>query len=127
MNVDVTAIGIAVVRGNAGMFAVQDFSRPVESLSLEQQEGKLVSLLKESGLRDVDASEDARRTCTLDHGYEGAQASFIMRFEVTDLATLPPELMQKIKSRDYKKAAVGACSAASTGNFTRYRLAVLLN
>jgi len=127
LNADVTAIGIAVVRGNVGMFAVQDFSRPVESLSLQQQEGKLVLLLRESGLREVDVSEDARRTCSMDQGYEGAQASYIIRFEATDLSVLPGELLQRIKSRDYKKAAVGACSASSRGNFTRYRLAVLLN
>jgi uncharacterized protein YkwD len=127
LNADVTSIGIAVVKGNVGMFAVQDFSRPVESLSLEQQEGKLISLLKETGMREVYVSDDARRTCSLDHGYGGAQASFITRFEVTDLTKLPDQLLRKIKSRDYSKASVGACTAGSRGNFTSYRLAVLLN
>jgi len=127
LNAKVTSIGIAVAKSNVGMYAVQDFSHPVESLSLEQQEGKLIGLLKDAGLRAVDVSDDARKTCSMERGYQGTQVTYVIRFEATDLNALPDELLQKIKSRDYRKAAVGACSAGSQGNFTRYRLAVLLN
>src|SRR5580704_1011929 len=50
LNADVSAVGIATMRGSGGLFAVQDFSRPVEALSLEQQEERVVSLLKGNGL-----------------------------------------------------------------------------
>ena len=127
LNADVTAVGIATMRGSGGLFAVQDFSRPVESLSLGQQEDRVISLLKSSGLQIVSVSEDARKTCNLDRGFAGAPASYVVRFEVTDLNTLPGDLLKKVKSRAYRKAAVGACRGGATAGFTRYRLAVLLN
>jgi hypothetical protein len=127
LNADVTAVGIATMRGSGGLFAVQDFSRSVEALSLEQQEEKVISLLKANGLPAADATGDARKTCSMDRGFDGAPASYAIRFEVTDLNKLPDDLLQKVKSRAYRKAAVGACLGGETGGFTRYRIAVLLN
>jgi uncharacterized protein YkwD len=127
LNADVTAVGIATMRGSGGLFAVQDFSRPVEALSLEQQEDKVISLLKSNGLQIANVSEDARKTCKMELGLDGPPALFVTRFEVTDLNKLPDSLLEKVKSRAYRKAAVGACKGADAGAFTRYRLAVLLN
>jgi hypothetical protein len=127
LNPDITAIGVATVRTVGGLFAVQDFSRPVEALSLEQQEDKVISLLKSNGLQIADVSEDARKTCKLDRGLEGAPASYVIRFQVTDLSRLPDNLLEKVKSRAFRKATVGACRAADIGSFTRYRIVVLLN
>jgi len=127
LNADLTAVGIATMRGSGGLFAVQDFSRPVEALSLERQEERVVSLLKGNGLPAADISEDARKTCNMDRGFAGAPALYVIRFEVTDLSKLPDDLLKKVKSRAYRKAAVGACHGAYTAGFTRYRIAVLLN
>ncbi len=127
LNADITAIGIAVTKGAGGLFAVQDFSRPVEDLSLAQQEEKLISLLKQFGMQLVNATEDARKTCSMERSFVGAPVSYVLRFEVADLNTLPDDLLKKIKSRAYRRAAVGACRGGDTGSFTRYRLAVLLN
>jgi uncharacterized protein YkwD len=127
LNADVTAVGIATMRGSGGLFAVQDFSRPIEALSLKQQEEKVVSLLKVNGFPDADATDDARKTCNMDRSFAGAPASYVIRFEVTDLNKLPDDLLQKVKSRAYRRAAVGACHGADTAGFTRYRIAVLLN
>jgi hypothetical protein len=127
LNADVTDVGIATMRSSGGLFAVQDFSRPVEALSLEQQEDKVISLLKSNGLQIADVSEDARKTCRMELALEGARAVFVTRFEATDLNKLPDGLLEKVKSRAYRKAAVGACKGDETGGFTRYRLAVLLN
>ncbi len=127
LNAGITAVGIAVLRGTGGIFAVQDFSHPVEVLSLEQQEARVVSLLREFSLQSVDATEEARKTCSLDRGFAGAAAAYVMRFEVTELSALPDELLQKVKSRAYRRAAVGACRGSDSGGFLRYRLAVLLN
>jgi uncharacterized protein YkwD len=126
LNADVTAVGIAAIRGSGGLFAVQDFSRPVADLSLEQQEDKVISLLKGTGVVDANATEDARRACGKDRGFAGASALYVMRFEVTDLGKLPDDLLRNIKSRAYRKASVGACEAGDSAGFTRYRLAVLL-
>jgi uncharacterized protein YkwD len=127
LNGEVTAVGIATLRGSGGLFAVQDFSRPIEALSLEQQEDKVISLLKSNGLQIADVSEDARKTCRGELGLDGAPALFVMRFEVTDLNKLPEGLLEKVKSRGYRKAAVGACHVKENTGFTRYRIAVLLN
>jgi uncharacterized protein YkwD len=127
LNADVTAVGIATMRGSGGLFAVQDFSRSVEALSLEQQEERVVSLLKANGLPVVDSTADARKTCNMDRGFDGAPASFVIRFEVTDLNKLPGDLLKKVKSRAYRKASVGACRGGDIRGFTRYRIAVLLN
>jgi uncharacterized protein YkwD len=127
LNADVTAVGMATMRGSGGLFAVQDFSRPVEALSWEQQEEKIVSLLKVNGLPAADVTGDARKTCNMDGGFRGAPALYVIRFEVTDLSKLPDDLLQKVKSRAYRKAAVGACRGGETAGFTRYRIAVLLN
>lgn len=124
---DITAVGIAATRSSGGLFAVQDFSRPVADLSLEQQEAKVISLLKNNGMANAIGTEDARKTCKLDGSLEGAPALYVMRFEVTELSKLPGALLEKVKSRAYRKAAVGACHDASSANFTRYRIAVLLN
>jgi uncharacterized protein YkwD len=126
LNADLTAIGIGTTRGTGGLFAVQDFSREVADLSLAQQEEKVVSLLKGTDLIVVDVTEDARKTCGMDHGYAGDSVLYVVRFEVTDLGKLPDELLHKIKSRSYRKGAVGACQGGDVGGFTRYRIAVLL-
>ena len=126
LNAQLTAIGIAVTRGTNGLFAVQDFSRQVANLSLAQQEEKAASLLRATELVAVDVNGDARKTCGMDSGYTGASVLYIIRFEVTDLDKLPDELLQKIRSRKYRKAAVGACQGDDAGGFTRYRIAVLL-
>jgi hypothetical protein len=127
LNADASAVGIATMRGSGGLFAVQDFSHPVEALSLEQQEEKVISLLKGSGLPAADVTADARKTCNMGHGFADAPASFAIRFEVTDLNKLPDDLLQKVKSRAYRKAAVGACRGGDTAGFARYHIAVLLN
>jgi uncharacterized protein YkwD len=127
LDADFSAVGIATIRGSGGLFAVQDFSRPVEALSLEQQEEKVVSLLKGNGLPAAGVTADARKTCSLGHGFADAPASYAIRFEVPDLNKLPDVLLQKVKSRAYRKAAVGACRGDQAPGFTLYHIAVLLN
>jgi uncharacterized protein YkwD len=127
LNSEATAVGIATVKGSGGLFAVQDFSRPVEDLSLKQQEERVVSLLKAGGLTSVSATESARETCRMNRGYAGPDATYLIRFEVTDLAKLPNELLNRVRSRDYQRAAVGACTENDAEGFTRYRIAVLLH
>jgi hypothetical protein len=94
---------------------------------LEQQEEKVVSLLKGNGLLTAEVTPDARKTCNMDHGFAGALASYAIRFEVTDLNKLPDDLLRKVKSRGYRRAAVGACRGGDPPGFTRYHIAVLLN
>jgi len=66
-----TSVGIAAVHGPGGLFAVQDFSRSVPELSVEQQEQKVVSLLGGMGFRSANATEGARKTCQDEAAFAG--------------------------------------------------------
>jgi len=127
LNAEVSAVGIATVRGSGGLFAVEDFSRPVADFSLQQQEEKVISLLRRTGLMRADASEEARKACGMNRGLGGTSARYVMRFEATDLSKLPEPLMRSLNSGAYRKASVGACHDDHPAGFTRYRIAVLLN
>ena len=127
LNGELTSVGIATLKGGDGLFAVQDFSRSVADLSIEQQEEKVVSLLRRSSYLSVAATEEARKTCRMNRGFAGSSPSYMIRFEVTDLSKLPDQLLEKAKSHEYRKAAVGACSEHDAGGFTRFRIAVILH
>ena len=127
LNAEISAVGIATVRGSGGLFAVQDFSRPVADLNFEQQEARVMTLLRASGVPTVSVTADARETCAMKRGFAGPAALYLIRFEATDLGKLPDDLAKKANSRAYRTAAVGACHDDHPAGFTRYRIAVLLN
>lgn len=133
---ELTALGVAVAvvtdkrTGAATLFAVQDFSQSVASLSFEQQEQQVSSLLAARGLTvsdtRVSGATDARKTCEMDRGWTGSRPGLVVRFEAGDLSRLPDDLEQKVRGGQYRSAAVGACPAGSDGGFARFRIAVLL-
>jgi uncharacterized protein YkwD len=120
-----TSVGIAAVRGQGGLFAVEDFSQSVPELSVEQQEQKAVSLLAAMGFHSASATDEARRTCQGDAGLAGNSPKSMMRFEVSDLNKLPEDIERKIRSHANTRVAVGACRANVAPGFSRYRIAVL--
>ncbi|MGA2421659.1 MAG: CAP domain-containing protein [Candidatus Acidiferrum sp.] len=126
-----TAVGIAAMAGNKGVYAVQDFALAVEKMSLIEQEERIRLLIAATGVRTADdpnhtQSNDARKTCLLPSGYAGKPAS-VVRFETADLSRLPDRLQKSLAGGKYRAAAVGACSPAEDGSgFTHFRLAVLL-
>jgi uncharacterized protein YkwD len=121
-----TAVGIAVVRGADGLFAVEDFSQSFGDVSLEQQEKQVASLLLAKGLRVEGTPEDARRACDGRVGVPGSWSGAVIRFETGDLSKLPPELEKHIRSEPYRKIIVGACSTPEGPGFARYKIALLL-
>jgi hypothetical protein len=122
-----TAIGIGLVRQGNHLWAVEDFSAAVVQMGSTQIEQKVEQLVAERGIRFVSASRAAEQTCAMEHGSVGPRPMFIMRWEGSDLNRLPDVLDEKISSRRYRTAAVGACSSGNQGGgFTTYRLAVLL-
>ena len=126
LNSQLTAVGIAAVRGPGGLFAVQDFSQAVADLSVEQQEQKVGSYLSANGFRiTVAARAAARKTCEKETGFEGTGAKSTIRFETADLNKLPEEVERTIRSRGSGSAAVGACRPSGGRGFTRYRIAIL--
>src|SRR5579862_6924677 len=122
---EINALGIAVVQGDGGLFAVQDFAQTSTNLNLEQQEQRMVSLLAARGLQAT-ASPEAQQFCNAQSVYMGNHSVTILRFETTDLSTLPASLEQKIQDRSFRSATVAACNPANSSGFSRFRLAVLL-
>lgn len=123
---DLNSIGIAVVQSGNLFFAVQDFSIGVPQLSSEEQEAKIAAQISARGMRVVDATLDARKTCEMDRGWSGPRPFSVLRYETSDLNTLPEDIDQKLRIGKYHSAAVGACEPAGSGTFTRFRIAILL-
>ncbi len=119
-------VGIAVIKGSNGLFAVQDFSQSVANLNLNQQERQVVSNLNARGLRTTQVTNDARKTCELERGYAGSRPLSVVRFETADLTKLPDDLEQKLRSGRYRAASVGACQGGGDSGFAHFRIAVVL-
>jgi Cysteine-rich secretory protein family len=126
LDADSDSVGIAVVEAEE-LYAVEDFSRAVVVLSIEQQEKRVVELLATRGLHLLDLANDARKSCELDRDYVGnSKPKYIAHYETPDLSQLPATLEKEIQSHRYKSAAVGACPQKEAAGFKRFRIAVLL-
>lgn len=120
-----TNVGIAVVHGTGGLFAVEDFAEAFKELTLEQQEKQVRALLKADGLRVANSPEDARRACDSDAGVAGIHEWTITRFEAGGLSALPPEVQEKIRKGRYSSVVVGACHTSEVAGFGRYKIALI--
>jgi uncharacterized protein YkwD len=123
---ELNSVGISVVQSGDTLFAVEDFSDAVPSLSIEEQEQKVAAQLQKHGSEVTTGSSDARKTCEMDRGWAGPKPTTVLRYEISDLAHLPDEISQKLASGKYHSASVGACSSADGSEFTRFRIAILL-
>jgi uncharacterized protein YkwD len=124
----VDSVGISVERRDGQLYAVEDFDRSVEALSLPEQESAVAELLRtEARLELLPNVDDARRTCAMSTGFAGDRRPwFVMRFTTGKLDRLPQMLKSKLATGKYHQAVVGACSARTSGPFTAYDIAVLL-
>lgn len=119
-------VGIAVVKGSDGLFAVQDFSQTVANLDFVQQEQEVIATLNAHGLRDTQVTNDARKTCEMERGFAGSRPLSVVRFETADLKKLPDNLEEKLRTGRYRAAGVGACSGGGAAGFTHFRIAIVL-
>lgn len=120
-----TSVGIAVVRGTAGLFAVQDFSQAFGIESLEQQEKQVASLLAAKGLHVTGEPDDARKSCDGLAGMPSGRSGALIRFETGNLSEIPPDLEKKIRGEPYRNVSVGACRTPDAAGFARYKIALL--
>jgi uncharacterized protein YkwD len=121
----ITAVGIAVVRGVGGLFAVEDFSQSFGSESLEQQEKQVAALLAAKGWHVTGAAEDARKSCDGSLAVPGTRSGAVVRFETGDLSAFDAELEKKIRTEPYRNVAVGACRVREGAGFSRYKIALV--
>jgi hypothetical protein len=126
MDPTLDSVGISVVQSGNMLFAVEDFSTSVPTFSQDEQERKVAAQLDSHGLVVVTGSADARKTCQMDKGWAGAKPTVVLRYELSDLDNLPDEVSEKVNSGKYHSAAVGACAASGSSQFTRFRVAILL-
>lgn len=128
LDATVNHIAIRVVRRNGQLYAVEDFEKAVANLSFYDQEQRVANLLQSTAqINILSPTEDARRTCEMDTGYAGQRKPwFVMRFTAGELNRLPDTLVDKLGTGKYHEAAVGACRATGTQNFSAYNIAVLL-
>jgi hypothetical protein len=130
LNPAVDRVGIAVVASRGELYAVADYALGVQTLSPAQVEARITALIRPSGVAVIDPTQ-ARAACTTDRGMPaspgGPQPQFVMRWQGADLSRLPQQLVEKLASGQFRKASVGSCPArGGQGDFTAYRLAVLL-
>src|ERR1700722_11142680 len=124
---NVDSIGIAIVTRDNQLFAVEDFARTVETVTLNQQEHTVADIIARSGIHIAETTKDARETCTMSTGYAGSrQPWFIMRYTAGSLNEIPSQLKVKLTSGKYHQAVVGACALPRNTPFTAYNIAVLL-
>jgi hypothetical protein len=127
---EVDHVGIAVIAARGVLYAVADYSRAVERLSSAQVEARVASLIRPSGVALLGDPTAARTACRMDSGAPstaGPPPRFIMRWQSGGLDQLPQQLVDRLNSGNYRKAAVGSCSAQDVeGSFSAYRIAVLL-
>jgi hypothetical protein len=131
LNPDVDRVGIAVVAGPMGLFAVADYERVVEQFSQAQVEAIVARMVQARGVAVQSDPALARVACATDSGMPraatGPQPRFVMRWQDAELKQLPQALLERMATGKYRQAAVGNCpTEGQEGSFTAYRLAVLL-
>lgn len=130
LNPQVDRVGIAVVASRGVLYATADYSRGVQALFASEVEARVAGLIRPSGVK-VTASPLARMACKMSSGFprsaDNTQPGFVMRWQDSDLRTLPKPLVDRLASGQYHEAAVGSCDpTGQAGTFTAYRIAVLL-
>ena len=74
-------IGIALVRHNGEIWAVEDFAHAVESMGPSEIEARVIGLLAQQGMQGATATTDAKQTCEMPHGSAGgSRPLFVMRW-----------------------------------------------
>lgn len=123
----VDSVGISVLSRNGELYAVEDFDRSVQRMTLEEQESQVAELVQETARVSVASSDDARATCRMETGYAGSrQPWFVMRYTAGDLSRLPDQLKAKLATGKFHQAVVGACAGKQKQAFTSFNIAVLL-
>lgn len=131
LNPGVNRVGIAVIASRGVLYATADFSHGVEALSNAQVEQRVGELIARSGVKIVQDHSVARAACSANRGLPravgAAEPSFVMRWQNSDVSSLPKNLTDQLATKRFREAAVGSCEPqGDAGTFTAYRVAVLL-
>lgn len=131
LNSEVDRVGQAVVAIHGVLYAVADYAQGVAALTPVQVEATIARLVRVSGVSILSDPATARAACATNRGVPATQGSlqpsFVMRWQDANLTRLPQPLVDHLASGQYRQASIGSCPAQGVeGQFTAYRLAVLL-
>jgi len=132
LNPAVDRIGVAIVAGRRGLYAVADYSHNVSQLTQAQVEARVAGMLEKRGVAVERNTRAASEACETNRGVPDAEAGarnrFVMRWQDAELSRLPGELTKELASGRFSRAQVASCPAqGQQGWFTAYRIAVLLD
>jgi len=124
---NVDSVGIVVIARGHQLFAVEDFERNLASLTLSQQERAVEKSIAVSGVTIGESDSAARKACEEESGSAGTRrAEFVMRYTTANLSVVPEQLRSRLATGKYQTAVVAACPEKGSGDFSMYRIAVLL-
>jgi len=127
LDLQFTALGVAVIAENGQLYAVEDFSKAITNMTIEAQEEKVTALLAARGLVVSTERENARKLCSDDRATTGHRTMLILSYEAPDISELPEALDRQIRDGKYREAAVGACQPKENDTgIARFRITVLL-
>jgi len=127
----VDRVGVAVVAGRRGLYAVADYARNVPMLTQAQIDTRVAAMMQGHGVTVAHGTNAAREACKTNDGVpkaeSGGRTRFVMRWQDAELVRLPSELSRELASGKFSRAEVASCPAkGQQGWFTAYRIAVLL-
>lgn len=125
LDAKMNAIGVGVVERNGTLYVAEDFAEASEALSARQVEGRVGALLREEGVQATAPRSAAAGECDADGAYPPG-GRLVIRFDTGDLSQLPGQVSEQIQRGDYRKAAVAECPGGKQGNFTTYKVAIVL-
>ncbi len=131
LNPQVDRVGVAVVAGRDGLYAVADYARNVPLLTQPQVEARVAEMVQRSGMAVQPGASAAREACRTDEGMPDSESTartrFVMRWQDAELSRLPSELTDEMASGRFHRAEVASCPPqGQQGWFTAYRIAVVL-
>lgn len=121
---NVLGVGVAVRGPN--IYAVEDFAAASTALKPEQVEERVRAMLREDGIDASASAETAREACAMQRGMPRGVNALMLRMQAPDLQQLQSQIEQQARARHFERAEVGACAPIGQGQFTVYRVAVLL-
>lgn len=121
---NVLGVGVAVL--GPKIYAVEDFAAASTVLEPQQVEERVRAMLWRYGIDASAPAETAREACAMQRGIPRGVSALMIRMQIPDLQQLQSQIEQQARSRHFEHAAVGACAPIGQGQFTVYRVAVLL-
>jgi len=121
---NLNAIGVGIVERNGMLYVAEDFAEASEAMSLAQVEQRVGALLRREGVEALAPRAAASQACG--GGAYPPHGRLVVRFDTGDLSQLPRQVSEQVRQGDYQKASVAECPGGKQGNFTTYKVAIVL-